>query len=158
MPPVQLVLRDRGDGSEQLDAVENPLAKGPDELESDDASLHVPRLGTDAFVRLVAALSDRGFRVERFEFRDRRMHPVEGEEADEVSAKLRELISDGDVSGALRYLNREAEDIYIVAITVSEPSRRRFRLGRFGSITGNNSSPDELISALRVAWSKVRLG
>src|SRR4051812_6065120 len=105
MPPVQLVLRDSGDGSELLDAVDNPLAQGPDELESADASLHVPRLGTEAFVRLVAALSAWGFRVERFELRDRRMHPVEGEKADEVTETLRELIRDGDVLGALYYLN-----------------------------------------------------
>jgi hypothetical protein len=154
--PVQLVLRDRGDGSEGLDAVENATGRDVDELESADPSVHVLRLGTESFIRLVAALQGLGVRAVRFEFRDRRMHPLDDEETDEVAEHLLAALKADDVQGALRYLNREAEDVFIVAITVSGPSSRRFRLGQFGSITGFNSSPEQLISALKTAWLRVQ--
>ena len=156
VPPLQLVVRDRGDGSEGLDAVDNTLGRDADALESADPSVHVPRLGTESFIRLVAAMHSEGFRAVRFEFRDRRMHVLDDEETDEVAEHLIAALDTDDVQGALRYLNREAGDVFIVAITVSSPTSRRFRLGQFGSITGFNSSPDQLLPALELAWARVQ--
>ncbi len=152
--PLQLVLREGGDGREQLDAVENPQLQGPDDLERSDASVHVPKLGTEAFVRLAAELAAHGFRAESFDLRDYLMNPLDEESADEIQEAIKYFLDSNSVVDALRYLNNEAEDVYIVAVVVSGPTKRRFRLSQRGAITGYNSSPDPFISALRETWRK----
>jgi hypothetical protein len=151
---LQLVVREVDGGREQLDAVDNPFAKGPDELELSDASVHVPRLGTESFIRLVAELEAYGFRVEGFDLRDYRMQPLDDDFAEEIQESIKGLLREHDLVAVLRYLNNEADDAFIVAVDLSGPSKRRFRLTQRGAITGYNSSPDAFVSALQETWRR----
>jgi hypothetical protein len=151
MSMMQLLRRSGGEGSVDLDLVDNPDNQRPTSFER-PGQIAVARVGTDDLLLLADVMAERGYMATWLDLRDHRFNELDAEDDEILTGHLLGLLRRRDLDGALGFMAVQGRGLLVIGIELSSPEGIRVRINRDGIVTINHpfqGLKDDLTSGWR---------
>lgn len=153
--PRQLLVRELGDGREELEAVSVQDATVTTQLE-DESGAYAPELGTVHLIGLADSLQRAGYRVRNLELRTSRYQPLPEHDAEDIEQHLLDVLRTAGRKAVLDELDSAMRSLLVVGFAVRTP-QGTVTLKRNGAILNQEQlDVTGFLDALKASWAEVR--